>query len=192
MKAAQIGVRPQGADVTPPGPVETHAEKHATGTAALRVKAVTAEVSVKLAIRVQDGDAQIAEAASDRLAWNAAVRTAAVKVAVFKGWLTLTGQVQWPYQHDEAAAAVRTLWGVTGVSNLITIKSTANAGDIKSDIMEALNRSRFTPGRIAVTADDGKVTLTGTVDYWDARALAGTVAWAASGVTSVTNDIRVN
>lgn len=82
--------------------------------------------------------------------------------------------------------------GVTGVSNQIAIKPQADANNINSDIMVALNRSWFSPEKIDVSAYDGKVTLTGTVDYWDERALAGTTAWAAPGVTSVTNDIRVH
>lgn len=43
-----------------------------------------------------------------------------------------------------------------------------------------------------MSANDGKVTLTGNVEFWDERALAGTAAWAAPGVTSVTNNIRVD
>lgn len=58
--------------------------------------------------------------------------------------------------------------------------------------MVALNRSWFTPENINVASSDGKVKLTGTVEYWDERALAGSTAWAAPGVTSVTNDIQVH
>lgn len=115
-----------------------------------------------------------------------------MKVAVTKGWVTLTGDVHWHYPHDAAAEAVRTQWGVTGVSNQIAIKPQADARNIKSDIMGALNRSWFSPENIDVSTNDRKVTLTGTVEYWDERALAGTTAWAAPGVTSVTNDIRVD
>ena len=163
--------------------------------AALRVKdvkAVAEEIEVKLPFSVKHGDSEIAAAAVNRMDWNVSVPKDTVKVAVSKGWVTLSGQVHWHYQHDAAADAVRTLWGVTGVSNEISIKPRVNAGDIKSDIMVALNRSWFAPENIDVTARDGQVTLTGTVDYWDERALAATTAWAAPGVTSVTNDIRVH
>ncbi|MEO8532036.1 MAG: BON domain-containing protein [Deltaproteobacteria bacterium] len=195
VNAAHIGVTTKDGVVTLMGSVETYVEKHAAETAALRVKdvkAVAEEIEVKLRFDVKHGDAEIAAAAVDRLAWNVSVPKDAVKVAVSKGWVTLTGNVHWHYQHDAAADAVRTLWGVTGVSNQIAIKPIANAGNIKSDIMVALNRSWFAPEHINVATNDGKVTLTGTVEYWDERALAGTTAWAAPGVTSVTNDIRVN
>lgn len=195
VNAAHIGVTAKDGIITLMGSVESYAEKHGVETAALRVKdvkGVAEEIEVKLPSHVQHGDAEIAEAAVNRLAWNVSVPKDAVKVTVAKGWVTLTGSVHWHYQHDSAADAVRTLWGVTGVSNQITIKPTANASNIKADIEDALNRSWFSPENISVTTRDGMVTLSGTVDYWDERALAGTTAWAAPGVTSVTNDIRVD
>jgi osmotically-inducible protein OsmY len=191
---AHIGVTTKGGVVTLMGHVESYAEKQAAEKATLRVKdvkAVAEEIEVRLPHSVKHGDEEIAAAAVSRLDWDASVPKGKVKAAVAKGWLTLTGQVEWHYQHDAAADAVRTLWGVTGVSNQITIKPRVDATDIKEDIEIALNRSWFSPDKIDVTANGGKVTLTGTVEYWDERALAGTTAWAAPGVTSVTNDIRV-
>jgi len=194
VNAAHIGVTTKDGVVTLMGSVETYAEKHAAETAALRVKdvkAVAEEIEVKLPFSVKHGDSEIAAAALDRLAWNVSVPKDAVKVAVSKGFVTLTGNVNWHYQHDAAADAVRNLWGVTGVSNQIVIRPMADAGNIKSDIMIALHRSWFSPENIEVTTDNGRVTLTGSVEFWDERALAGSTAWAAPGVTSVSNDIRV-
>ena len=168
VNAAHIGVTTKDGVVTLMGSVETYAEKHGAETAALRVKdvkAVAEEIEVKLPFCVKHGDPEIAEAAVNRLAWNTSVPKDAVKVTVSKGWVTLTGDVHWHYQHDAAADAVRTLWGVIGVSNQIAIKPQANAGNIKSDIMAALHRSWFRPGKFDVSAYDGKVTLTGTVGY---------------------------
>lgn len=195
VNAAHIGVIVKDGIVTLMGSVESYAEKHGAETAALRVKdvkGVAEEIEVKLPSHVQHGDAEIAEAAVNRLAWNVSVPKDAVKVTVTKGWVTLTGSVHWHYQHDAAADAVRTLWGVIGVSNQITIKPTLDASNIKADIEIALNRSWFSPENISVTTRDGMVTLSGAVEYWDERALAGTTAWAAPGVTAVTNNIRVD
>jgi osmotically-inducible protein OsmY len=195
VNAAHIGVTTRDGIVTLTGSVETYAEKHAAETATFRVKdvkAVAEEIEVKLPFGIHHGDADIAAAAVERLAWNVSVPKDAVKVAVTKGWVTLTGTVHWHYQHDAAADAVRTLWGVTGLSNQIGITPQANAGNIKANIMGALDRSWFAPENINVAAQDGKVTLSGTVEYWSERDLAGTTAWAAPGVTSVKNDIRVN
>lgn len=147
------------------------------------------KIEVKQPYSVKHGDAAIAVHC---LARDASVPKDAIKVAVSNGWLALTGNVHWHCQHDAAANAVRTLWGVLGVSNQIAIKPVANAENIRSDIISPLNRSWFTPENIDVTASDGIVTLTGTVEYRDERALAATTAWAAPGLTSVTNDIRVH
>jgi len=87
---------------------------------------------------------------------------------------------------------VRGLWGVIGVSNEIIIKSKPNTKDIKDNIMVALNRSWFDPATINVTAQGGKVKLTGKVRSWYERDEAGSTAWAAPGTTSVENDISVN
>lgn len=193
--AAHIGVTTKGGVVTLSGSVDSYAEKHAAETATLRVKdvkAVAEEIEVKLPFSIRHGDAEIADAAVNRLAWSSSVPRDAVKIAVDKGWITLIGEVHWHYQREAAAEAVRNLWGVTGVSNQISIKPKANAGNIKSDIDKALNRSWFNPEHVVVSADDGKVTLSGTVDDWSERALAGTTAWAAPGVISVTNNIRVD
>lgn len=195
VNSAHIGVTTKNGIVTLTGSVETYAEKHGAESAALRVKdvkAVAEEIEVKLPFSTKHGDSEIAEAAANRLAWSVSVPKDAVKVAVSKGWVTLTGNVHWHYQHDAAADAVRTLWGVIGVSNQIVIKPQADAINIRSDIMSALSRSWFSPENIDVSTNDRKVTLTGNVEYWGERALAGATAWAAPGVTSVTNDIRVD
>ena len=67
---------------------------------------------------------------------------------------------------DAASGSLRTLRGVTGVSNKVAIKPRPNAGDIKAHIMSALTRSLFKPGHVDVTASNGKVTLTVKVNTW--------------------------
>ena len=68
----------------------------------------------------------------------------------------------------------------------------SDASNIKDSIMVALRRSWFNPETIGVTADGGTVQLTGTLDTWVGRYLAGSTALAARGVTSVENNIRVD
>jgi osmotically-inducible protein OsmY len=46
--------------------------------------------------------------------------------------------------------------------------------------------------RITVTADDGKVVLGGTVDYFHEKWTAGQDAWRVTGVRDVVNDIVVD
>jgi osmotically-inducible protein OsmY len=115
-----------------------------------------------------------------------------VKAKVEKGWVTLTGEVEWHYQQEAAVNDIRGLWGVIGVSNEITIKAKPNTSAIKDNIMVALDRSWFDPATINVTAQGGSVKLTGNVHSWYERDEASSTAWAAPGTTSVENDIFVS
>jgi osmotically-inducible protein OsmY len=195
VNAAHIGVTTNAGVVTLMGHVESYAEKSAAERAARRVKdvkAVAEEIEVRLPFGIKRGDEEIASAAVNRLTWNVSVPKDAVKVQVEKGWITLTGEVDWHFQQEAAADEVRGLYGVVGVSNLITIKPSANASNIRDDIMVALHRSWFDPKTINVSVQGGKVRLTGTVREWNERDVAGSTAWAAPGTTSVENDIRVH
>ena len=106
--------------------------------------------------------------------------------------MTLTGAVDWHFQEQAAVSDVRNLWGVTGLSNEITVRPRPDASAIKEKIMVALNRSWLDPANIDVAANDGKVKLTGEVNSWYERDEAGSAAWAAPGAISVENNITVN
>jgi len=195
VSAAHIGVTAKDGIVTLMGHVTTYAEKSAAERAARRVndvKAVAEEIEVRLPISVKHGDEEIAAAAIARMKWSTTIPANAVKVKVEKGWVTLTGAVDWRYQQEAALNDVRELWGVRGVSNDMTIKNKPNATDIKDKILLALDRSWFDPAAIDVAALDGKVTLTGKVHSWSERDEAGSAAWAAPGTTFVENDLLVS
>jgi osmotically-inducible protein OsmY len=193
--AGHIGVAAKGGVVTLTGHVETYSEKYAAEQAARRVKGVKAvaeELEVRLAFEDKRGDEDIAAAAVNRLEWDTAVPRDAIQVKVEKGWVTLTGQVDWNYQRSAAAQDVRGLMGVVGVSNLATIQPHPNASDIGKKISHALTRSwYFVDENVQVSVDGGRVHLTGTVHTPHDRQMAGTTAWAAMGTTSVENDIAV-
>lgn len=67
-------------------------------------------------------DAQIATEATRRLAWDAAVPEHAVKVHVSHGRITLRGELRRDQQRAAALEDVTRLFGVTGVTDRITIK----------------------------------------------------------------------
>ncbi len=192
--AAHIGVTARDGVVTLSGHVNRFAEKQGAQTAALRVKGVKGvadEIEVKLPFDVKRSDDDIARAAVERLAWDSALPKDAVKVAVQNGWITLTGEVGWRFEHDAAMQDVRWLWGVAGVSNQIAIKSQVNTHDLKSDITAALHRSWFEPAGIEVSAEGGMVKLSGRVKSWSEREMVDAAAWAAPGATGVENYLTV-
>lgn len=195
INSAHIGVTAANGTVTLTGTVDSYAQKQAAETATGRVKGVKAiaeEIDIKLPYEVKHSDADIAAAAVNRLAWDSSLPRDAVKVKAEKGWVTLTGEVEWHYQMEAAEREVRHLMGVIAVVNKITIKSRVDTANLQDDIQRALHRSIFfQPERVHVSANDGRIKLTGTVDSWTERQTAGSTAWAAQGATSVENNLIV-
>ncbi len=192
--AAHIGVTAKDGVVTLMGHVESYREKSAAERAARRVndvKGVAEEIRVRLPSGAQLDDEEIATAAVNRLKWDATIPNSVIKAKVENGMITLTGEVEWHYQQEAAADDVRGLRGVIGVSNQITIKPKPDTSRIREDILAALDRSWFDPATITVSAQGGKVTLTGNVESWYERDEAGSTAWAAPGTTSVENNIAI-
>ena len=193
--AAHIGVSAERGVVTLSGHVSSYAQKRAAEEAARRVRGVEAvaeEIEVRLPFEAKRADDQIAAAAIERLSWDPTVPRHAVKVTVDAGWVTLTGQVEWHYQREAAEEDIRSLGGVVGVSNDVTIKPRVDCVNISDDIMHALHRSWFfDPKTISVSGEDGNIRLTGTVHTPHERKVAAATAWAAPGVTDVKNELRV-
>ena len=194
VNAAHVGVTAKSGVVTLLGHVGTFSEKFGAEKAARRVKdvkAVVEEIEVRLPYGLRYDDEEIASAAVNRLKWDSSVPVDVVKAKVEKGRITLTGEVDWHYQQQAAVDDVRGILGVIGVSNDITIKPRPNTSEIENNIRVALDRSWFDPASINVTALDGKVKLTGSVESWYEREEASSAAWAAPGTTSVNNEITI-
>lgn len=193
--AAHIGVTAKNGVVTLMGHVTTYGQKHAAESAVRRVKGVSAvaeELEVQLPFETERGDDDIAAAVVDRLSWDASIPRDAVEVKVEKGWVTLTGQVDWYYQKNAVEQEIRWLFGVVGVSNQVTIKVRPDTTKISDDISHALHRSwLFDAKTINVTATGGHIRLTGTVRSPNERQVASMTAWAAPGATAVENDLLV-
>lgn len=195
VNADHIGVTVEDGVVTLSGHVEHYWQKSAAERAVGRVQGVRAiaeEIEVRLPGHIRHNDHEIAAAALHRLAWNSSIPKDAVKVWVEKGFVTLTGSLEWHYQHDEIARSIRTLSGVTGLANQITVAPRPNTAKIEKDIEHALHRSWYATDHIKVTAKGGEVHLTGRANSLSDRNRAAMTAWSAPGTTSVVNEIRIN
>lgn len=143
VNATHVGVSVEDGVVTLTGHLDSFAEKHAAERAAQRVegvKAVAVELDVRLPIGNKRHDNEIAAAAEAALKWHALVPRDRVKVMVEKGWITLSGEVDWDYQRNQAYKAVRPLTGVLGVTNEITLKPQVTPANITHRIQDALTR----------------------------------------------------
>ena len=93
-----------------------------------------------------------------------------IQIKVEKGWITLKGEVDWDYQRRVAEKAVRTLVGLVGVSNTITLKPSLVPTHVASRIKEALMRHAEREAKnIEVAVKGSVVTLQGRVDSWAGR-----------------------
>lgn len=194
--ADQIGVAVSDGVVTLAGEVGSYAEKWSAEQAAQRVHGVQAlavEMKVKVGELGHRTDADIARSAQSILTWTHSLPTNAVKVQVEGGWLTLSGIVEWQYQRQDAAASLRHLPGVTGVSNQIAVKPPLSSKVVKSDIEAALKRRATADAHtIFVEVQGADVTLTGTVHSWAERELATHTAWNSAGVREVHDEMTLS
>jgi osmotically-inducible protein OsmY len=194
--ASQIGVQVKDGVVTLSGEVSSFAEKWNAERAAQRVSGVNAlavDLTVKISGLGARTDADIARSAENVLEWSTSVPDGAIKVMVEKGYITLTGDVDWQYQRLAAASSIRFLSGVTGVSDQIAIKPALKVSAVKSDIDNALKRAAIADAKkIHVEIHGADVTLTGKVQNWAERDTATTSAWGTPGVRSVIDKMTID
>jgi osmotically-inducible protein OsmY len=193
--AADIGVAVEDGVVTLTGHVASYAEKLAVEEAVRRVKGVKA-IAQGIEVRYPDSkktaDDQIAKRALDILAWDISVPNERIQVKVQHGWLTLSGEVDWNYQKTAAEHAVRKLGGITGITNLITLKATPKADDVRYKIEAALKRNaEVQADKIRVSVAGGRVRLEGKVKAWYERQIAEQAAWAVRGVDTVEDNLQL-
>ncbi|WP_129781925.1 BON domain-containing protein [Peristeroidobacter soli] len=184
--------------VTLAGHVPFYADKVSAEKAAKTVsgvRGVANDIEVKPNMAHQRSDSDIAESAVNALRASVAVPADDVKVLVRDGWITLEGNVAFRYQKSAAESAVRSLWGVKGITNSISITSSVPAVSptiVRSKIQSAYQRhAAIDANKVRVDVLGSTVTLTGEVHSWHEKDDAENAAWAAPGVKSVHNHLCV-
>jgi osmotically-inducible protein OsmY len=188
-----IAVNVTGGIVTLTGIARSYYEKTRAEAAAKRVAGV-AGVADDLEVRPDHdlSDPDIAHSVVAALRAQLPLQHDRIKAVVEKGHVRLEGELEWRYQSEMAATAVRNLPGVRSLNNQITIKPRVEAADVKRRIESAFHRhAQLAAQRISVDADAGVITLRGKVPGWAERDEAQRTAWAAPGVRQVRNEISV-
>jgi osmotically-inducible protein OsmY len=196
INAANIGVSAEKGVVTLTGHVASYVEKIAAERVVERVKGVRAiaqEIEVRYPDHQKRSDDEIAQRALNILHWSVQVPEGDMHVKVEKGWVTLTGAVEWHYQRQAAESAVRKLSGISGVSNLVAIRPKIAAADVHRKIMDSLKRhAEIEADQIRVVVENDKVTLEGKVKAWYERGLAERAAWSAPGIKFVDDRLTLD
>jgi osmotically-inducible protein OsmY len=190
----EVGVQVHNGVVTLTGTVTGWAKRVAAQEAAQRVIGVL-DVANDLKVNVPGTrtDTDIAHAIRQALEWDVFVPDDKIHSTVSDGWVTLEGTVDRVSQREDAERAVRNLFGVRGISNMIALKDTTPVTeDVRKAIEQTLERrAEREARRIRVDVHDGIVTLTGTVHTWAERKSVLAAVRFTQGVRSVDDRLRI-
>jgi osmotically-inducible protein OsmY len=157
------------------------------------VVGIADELVVELPAEHLRSDTDIARAVAMRLESNAMVPEA-VRFVVTRGEVTLSGEVAWNFQRDEAVREVRGVTGVLSIRNQIAIAPAPvpSVEDVRRRIQSVFARTADSDAnRVRVSVDRSTVTLRGKVRSWLEHDIATQAAWNMRGVTRVENRLEV-
>jgi len=135
-------------------------------------------------------------AVEKELDFDPLVDSADISVVNVGGDVALNGTVSSYPQYLEAAAAARRVAGVKIVDNHLEV--VLPESDFRDDAMlttaanNAVANNVTVPDGVEATADDGNLTLSGTVSYGTERDAAETAVSGLIGVRNVRNDIDIS
>ncbi|MFC4021655.1 BON domain-containing protein [Micromonospora sp. GCM10011542] len=191
----EIGVSVDRGVVTLTGFVDSAARRWAATRCAQRVRGVRVvadDIEVRLPGTPGRTDEELAVAAARALEWDSFVPADRLDVTVANGWLMLRGEVEFGFQRRTAERELRRLRGVRGITNLIEVRPPVRPPDgrIRRDVQRALLRALGTE-RVTVEVDGDTVVLGGVVRSWWEREQAERMAWSATGVRQVRDELLV-
>jgi osmotically-inducible protein OsmY len=193
--ARHIEVTTEDSAITLSGYVPSYYEKTRAVAAAERVygvKAVADELEVRFHVTNVKNDSDIAASIAHVFEWNSTLSHENIKAHVSDGNVTLTGEVTWNYERNEAERMINRLLGVQSVVNRITVKPRVMASTVEKQITNALARHAALDARqIHVSRRGTKAILTGHVHSLEEARIAMGAAWSAPGVTDVEDHLVV-
>jgi osmotically-inducible protein OsmY len=141
-------------------------------------------------------DAQLQQDVMDELTWEPTIHAAEIGVAVKDGVVTLSGNVDSYAKKGAAEDAVKRVAGVKAVAEEIKVTLGGTYRRSDQDIARAashvLEWNLWVPhDRIKVMVQDGRVTLSGDVDWYHEKQSAEDLVRHLVGVWGVTNSITI-
>jgi osmotically-inducible protein OsmY len=195
--STDVGVEVDNGVVTLTGTVSSWGKRVAAQIAAHRVAGVL-DVANDLEVRLPGAagrtDTEIAQAIRTALEWNVMVPDRRIRTTVTNGTVTLSGNVDYGSQREDAERCIRNLDGVRLVVNEITIRPERpiEADDIRRSVEDALERQAARrAGAIEIQVQDGRVVIDGIVHSCAERDAVIGAARGTPGVTAVASHLRV-
>ena len=141
-------------------------------------------------------DAQLQQDVMNELKWEPTIHAAEIGVAAKDGVVTLSGNVDSYAQKAAAEHAVKRVAGVKAVAEEINVQLAGadkrSDEDIAWAVSNTLKWHAWVPhDRIKVMVQDGRVTLSGDVDWHHERQSAEDAVRHVIGVCGVTNSITI-
>lgn len=141
-------------------------------------------------------DAHIKADVTEELAWDPAVNATGIGVAVQDGVVTLTGHLDSYAEKHAVERAVHRVAGVRGIALELDVKLAAEHKRSDSEIAQAaaaaLQLNSLVPDeKIQVQVENGRVTLTGEVDWSYQLASAEQCVRPLAGVRGLSNRITI-
>lgn len=130
------------------------------------------------------------------LAWDPAVKSTQIGVAVKDGVVTLTGHIGTYAEKDAAGRALRRVGGVKAIALELDVRLSPqhrrSDTDIATAVEQALTWNTLVPAeQIRVTVDQGWVTLQGEVEWDYQRRSVDKAIRPLMGVVGISNEVAI-
>ena len=158
------------------------------------VRSVVNEINIVLNSKYTTNDIDIAKEVNRALKASITVPYERIKSVVKDRIVTLSGEVNWQFQKNNAFNLVKDLIGVKSVINLIEVKQqvTVDANKVKENITQEFERhARLDANKVEVKVEGNKVILNGKLPSFAEIDDAEDAAWSIAGVERVENNITI-
>jgi osmotically-inducible protein OsmY len=149
-----------------------------------------------MALTTQRPDSEIKSSVIEELKWTPGINPTNIGVAVTRGTVTLSGEVESYPEKLRAEKAVLGVRGVTAIAQEVTVVSRYGMVtdiDIAREAAEAIEKAVDLPdGAIRVSVHDNVVTLSGQVPWHYQRVSASRAVRYLKGVHDVLNLVLIN
>jgi osmotically-inducible protein OsmY len=140
-----------------------------------------------------DRDLRVRDAVVKQLEWDPRVDASAIGVAARDNVVTLTGYVDTYIDKLGAERIAKGVRGVRGVANDIEVRARQDVtdADLARDVIRSLELRSLVPATVQAVVHDGRVTLTGAVDWLFQKHEAEKAVRHVRGVRGIFNHVEI-